>query len=364
MKSNRMLWLAAIAIAVILLLTLIAAPNTSQLPAGSTYSRAPYGYGAWYALMQQRVPIQRWQQPLSDLLKLKSTRPTTLLQINSSLSQPRLDQEQQEWVKQGNTLVVLGVQSPVTAANFSTLQHSPAGSIKIDTRRRQSLSKKKQLLGDRFGAVVWQEQIGQGKAIFATTLHLAANAYQDYPNNYDYLAQLVSNNGNSILVDEYIHGYRNPEVKTDKTAQSWSAYLAQTPVFPALLQAGVLLLVLIWAQNRRWGSPITPDPPVVDNSDAYIQALAGVLQTAACHKFVIDVVGKAEQQQLQALLGLEQVPLEPQTLVEAWVQQTGRSPAELTQLLRSPTTNRRISNTDLLTWARKWQTLLQEVRKL
>jgi hypothetical protein len=67
-KSNRIRWLGAITLGVILLLTLLAAPNT-KLPAGSTYNRTPDGYGAWYAFRQQQgMPVQRWQKPFDELV--------------------------------------------------------------------------------------------------------------------------------------------------------------------------------------------------------------------------------------------------------------------------------------------------------
>lgn len=365
-RSSRVRWLGAIALGVIVLLTLIAAPSTSQLNSGSTYSRAPDGYGAWYAFMQQRgTPVQRWQKPFisipnSDLLE--EERPITLLRVNSQLSQPKLDQAEQDWVKKGNTLVVLGVQGRVTEAAFSTMQRSSAGGVKIDTRRRQKDEGKKLFLGDRFGAIVWQEQLGKGRVIFSTTPHLAANAYQEYLNNYNYLFQIVIKESNSVWVDEYIHGYKDPTVReSEADGRDLVTYLTRLPLFPALLQGGVLLLVLIWAQNRRFGPPLPLDTPVVDNSEAYIQALAGVLQKAECSEFVLDVVGKEEQLQLQKALGLGQLALDHQRLVNAWVQQTGRSAIELEQLLRLQSQKRRMSEKQLLTWLGKWQTVHRHI---
>ena len=82
-RNQRVAWLGAIVLAVIILLTTIAAPNT-KITSGSTYSRAPDGYGAWYAFMQdQNISIQRWQKPFSDLPTTKN--PVTLIQVNSTL---------------------------------------------------------------------------------------------------------------------------------------------------------------------------------------------------------------------------------------------------------------------------------------
>ncbi|HCF29016.1 MAG TPA: DUF4350 domain-containing protein, partial [Cyanobacteria bacterium UBA11049] len=68
-------------------------------------------------------------------------------------------------------------------------------------------------------------------------------------------------------------------------------------------------------------------------------------------------VGSSEKMQLQQALGLGPIPLESQTLVQAWVQQTGRSPAELEQVLRQRSQKRRMSDKDLSIWLAKWKSI-------
>ena len=349
-RTNRLWLLGGIAIAAIAILTLIAAPSTSYINNGSTYNRAPDGYGAWYAYMQkQGVKIERWQKPFEEI-KANSV---TLLRVNSQITPSELDTDEKKWIEKGNTLVILGVEGDITQAEFSTLQSSSVGDIKIETRKRY-LKKSSLELGDIFGAVVWSEKVGKGQAIFATTPYLAANAYQDYNSNFQYLAQLVSKNP-QIFVDEYSHGYRDKSITESQGDRNWLEYLAKTPLLPLLLQAGVLLLVLIWAQNRRFGAPASLETPVIDNNIAYIQALAGVLEKAESSEFILNVVGKEEQLQLQKALGLGKIPLEHQTLVDNWVQQTKHSSTQLQQLLRHSSQPSRLSDKQLLDWLDKWQ---------
>ncbi|HEY9636784.1 MAG TPA: DUF4350 domain-containing protein [Coleofasciculaceae cyanobacterium] len=368
--SNRRLWLlGAIAIGAIIVITLLAAPANNKLNNGSTYNRAPEGYGAWYAFMSERgTPVQRWRKPFEDLAKNKNAKqPVTLLRIYSPLTIDNIYGKERDWVESGNTLVALGVRQPVTNASFSTRLNSPAGSVKIDTQRRAKDIKNK-LLGDRFGAIVWEESIGKGRVIFATTPYLAANAYQDFQGNYEFLAQLVTQSGageqasngenpiqNTVWVDEYIHGYKDSDVIKREQGGNVFSYLAKTPVFPIFVQGLILLLIAIGAGNRRFGKPVTLSTPAVDNSEAYIQALAGVLQKANSSEFILDVVGKEEQLQLQKALFLGQEQLDHQSLVNAWVQQTGRPATELEQLLQMQSRKRRMSETDLLSWLGKWE---------
>lgn len=422
--SNRRLWIfGACAIGAIILITLLAAPANNRLNSGSTYNRAPDGYGAWYAFMSERgTPVQRWRKPFEDLANNKDAKPPiTLLRVYSNLTKQGIYGKERDWVESGNTLVILGIHQPVTEAPFSSRHTVGVGSVKIDTQRRKKKIKEG-LLGDRFGAIVWEESIGKGRVIFATTPHLAANAYQDYQGNYEFLAQLVSQSGvpgqqrtadkraianrptnnsqnsrwvdeyihgykdseliikreygnnrstanrptdnsqNPVWVDEYIHGHKDSEVIKREQQEDIFSYLAKTPLFPAFVQGFVLLLVAIWALNRRFGKPLTLSAAVVDNSQAYIQALGGVLQKANSSEFILEVVGKEEQLQLQKALGLGQVLLDHKSLVDAWVLQTGRPATELEQLLQVQSRKPRMSETDLLTWLGNWEQIRRHLQ--
>jgi hypothetical protein len=286
-----------------------------------------------------------------------------------------------------------GSSRPVTPAPFSSLHPASAGEIKIDTGRRYP-SNKKQVLDDRFGAIVWKRPVGKGTVYFASTSHLAANAYQDFPGNYEFLAglvtqleggeqeiegteqalavKLIQNSSNpqsqgtskilnKVWVDEYIHGYKDPEVIEREYEGNLFTYLAKTPLFPVLIQGTIILLVAIFAGWNRFGQPVTISAPQVDNSEAYIQALAGVLQKANSTDFAVEIIGKEEQLQLQKALLLGDASLESETLTNAWVEQTGRKAAEVSELLRSPSHKRRISDSDLLAWLGKWQQIRQHL---
>ncbi len=360
--SQRRLWLlGAIALGFIILITLLAAPN-HKLNNGSTYSREPSGYGAWYTFMSEReTPIKRWQKPLPSLVdkNIKET-PITLLQIHSSLTEEtNLDAN---WIKAGNTLVILGVYEPVSEASFSSLQENAIGKIKIDTRRRKQNSEV-QLLGDDFGSVVWQTKIGDGQIIYAVTPYLAANAYQDFQANYEFLAKLVTKPGNPIWVDEYSHGYKDADVIKQEIGDNVWSYFTKTPILPLLVQAIVILLVAIWMGNHRFGKAVTLASPKINNSEAYIQALAGVLQKAESHEFVISAIAPEEQQQLQKALGLGDMLLDSQSLIDAWVQQTGQPANELISALNIAAQKHRQSDIALLTWLEKWQTIQAKSKK-
>ncbi|HCQ20695.1 MAG: hypothetical protein AN483_03275 [Aphanizomenon flos-aquae MDT14a] len=357
MKPNqRTFWFGWIVLLAIILLTILAAPNT-KITNGSTYSRAPDGYGAWYAFMQEKqISIQRWQKPFSDLPTTKN--PVTLLQVNSDFKDMETYPQQEEWVKKGNTLVILGIKRPVTAAAFSTQHESAFGEVKIDTSRRYNRNKGEQvILEDKFGAIIWQRKFGQGKVILVTTPYLAANAYQEKDGNFKLLGDLVTKNSQKIFIDEYIHGYKDKDIQEKVGEESIFNYFAKTPLLPAFIQGIILLLVLIWAKNRRFGKPATLKTPVIDNSQAYIHALAEVLEKAVSSDFVVEMLGKEEQIQLQKVLGLSQIPVEDQVLLKIWEEQTGSSTENLNNVLQLKAQKRRINERELINWLGKWRKL-------
>ncbi|MBW4579739.1 MAG: DUF4350 domain-containing protein [Tildeniella nuda ZEHNDER 1965/U140] len=400
--SKRQIWLLAIALATLIIISLFAAPGGKRLQSGSTYGRSPDGYGAWYALMESRgVTIHRWQKPLKSLFqpsepKLPAietsdktaetqrrgdaetvlitaspphpfiassplTEPITLLQISSGepLSVTNL-----AWVERGNVLLLLGVSAPVTKAPFDSTIASSVGAIRLQTSRREPdrTTQTKPLLTDPFGTVVWQQTFGRGQIISAVTPNLAANAYQEAQGNYEFLAKLVTEPNLPIWVDEYSHGYKDNDVVKQESGNLLS-YLAKTPLLLVFIQAIVILLVLIWGQNRRLGPAIALPTPAIDNSEAYIQAMAAVLYKAESNQFVIDTIGKAEQIEVQKALGLGTEPLPLKTLLDAWTQQTGQPAAPLEAIL-SPTKHpRRIEESDLLKWLEQMQAVRQQLTR-
>jgi len=359
MKPRWIWMLLGLGLLVLMGLLTLSTPKTSSLASGSTWNRNPDGYGAWYDYMDERgVAIHRWRRPVRELLQQQAEQKTaTLVQVHpdfwpadgSWAQRPWLD----EWLRRGNTLVVLGMSYPVTAAPFETQVPSDWGPVTIATRRRAA-EEGTPLLQDEYGWLVWRQQRAAGQLIVSVTPHLAANAYQQAAGNFPLLADLVSETAGPIWVDEYLHGYQETSAPEPGKAEapvsdSWLTYLANTPLL--LLFGQIAGISLLWglAQNRYLGRPQRLQPPVVDNSTAYIQALAEVLYKAKSHQFVADTLAAAERRHLQQRLGLGTGPVDDATLTQAWHQATGR-PAEELRFLTPPSP---LSIVTLRAWLRR-----------
>jgi Domain of unknown function (DUF4350) len=376
---NRYWQLGLIALVAIVLLTIISALGGDGRQVGSSYSIAANGYNAWYQqVLDQGIKIKRWQKSFDHLTVVPAyqTR-TTLLQVQPKLEKFAITDQQQQWVRQGNTLIILGVDAPATATNFRTDLASTHGQIRIETTRRFSPNVttkeleqnvlREVLLSDRSGSVITQFNLDQGRIMIATTPYIAANSYQDFRPNYQLLTKLATEDRQQILVDEYIHGYidrdRQPiidpqtgELKPDDQNSSGDAfaYLAGTPLIVVLINLALGLLVLIWQQNRRFGKVVIPKLLEIDNGEAYIQALGGVLRQANSSEFVLQQIGKAEQLSWQQKLGLGKERLvAPQVLITAWEAQTQLPATDLQFVLQLTTGGQRISAKELTLWLAK-----------
>ena len=358
-KRRLGIW-GGIAIAVIISLTLVAAPNSNKLMAGSTYGKEPNGYGAWYEYMSATgTDIQRWQKPFTDFIDYQKDHNldnhVTYLKIVPP-QRPDLaiiPNQQDEWVAQGNTLVILGQAQTATAAPFKTNQSYRNLTIAIATSRRNEDSSNN-ILEDKYGAIIWRNKVEQGEVIYAVTPYIAANAYQDVDDNFEFLAQLFSNNS-SLFVDEYIHGYKDLETKIKEKEGTLRAYSMKTPWYPISIQLIILMLVAIAFSWRRFGQPIIPQVNKIDNSQAYITALASILEKAESTDFIVETIAKDEQIKLQQYLGLGKNLLDENTLVNAWQQQTGKSPDDLQEILQITKSEHSISEAELVNWIQKWQ---------
>lgn len=441
-KLFKQYWqLGLVAIAAIVLLTIISAMSGDPRQVGSSYSIAPNGYNAWYQTAVDRgVKIRRWRKSFPQLANVsRYQKATTLLQIYPQLERLIITDLQQKWVEQGNTLVMLGVNAPVMETPFTADITSTHGEVKIETTRRfmanlttstlEKKASKQIILRDRAGSIITQFDLDKGRIIIATTPYLAANAYQDFRPNYELLTELVTKDRQQVLVDEYIHGYIKrpqkskiapnngnilpndnldedcidpttdnspsnkandrsadgsiepntgnslPSNKTDDTVEDGCrdsitgdtvpnhsnddnvdafSYLARTPLIIVCLNLVLATLVFAWQQNRRFGRIIVPKLPEIDNSEAYIQALGGVLRQANSSEFVIQNIGKAEQLSWQQKLGLGRERLvEPQVLITAWETQTKLPTEDLRFVLQLMSEGRRIAPDTLTLWLKK-----------
>lgn len=367
-KTNRWWIIGLIILLVASVLTFLFAPAGDDLKRGSTYSRSPDGYGAWYQFMkEQGYPIERWQKPGDQLPNLGGK--ITLLRVGHELSAYGHGYSDPDWLSEGNVLIELGIETPVTGAPFTTQHPTQVGQVKIQTRRRfadeqsppgSEVDHISPILQDDYGVIVRKKQIQDGQHLEVITPHLAANAYQLEPGNFEYLKSLVTQPGLPIYVDEFIHGYKDEETLQQERNRSWLDYLSQTPWRAVFIQGIFILIMLLWGLNWRLGSPASLPAPELDNSRVYMDALSAVLMRAGCTELVIELLKQEEQRYLQRQLGLGDELLALEQFASIWEQRTGQNALELITTLGL--TPQRLSDRQLTDWLEKLQQLRAKVQ--
>lgn len=325
-------------------------PGRADHLQGSTYSTTPGGYGAWWQWMEKAgTPVQRWRKPGDQLGNLPT--PVTLLRID-----PRpiiniapyedggnVTPQEWEWVAQGNRLVYLGRWAELTQAPFNQTVVTDQGPIRIQGRRRSPQQEGK-ILADKYGTLIWRQRQGKGEIIWVVPPFLAANAFQDEPANFALLQSLLTGGNNPLWVDEYLHGYKDAETLQKEGVESVWAYLQKTPLLLIFLQSLVVVTLLAIFGNRRFGQPQTSPNLVSNNNQAYINALAQVLEKGDRPQFVVQQLLQAESPSLERRLG---------NLPAA---QTRQAMATLLTNLSHPDKLPK-NERDLRVWLKQWQQL-------
>ena len=374
--GQRWMWVI-VAIVVLLILLFLNAPSIQN---GSTYSLAPKGYRSWYEYMvEQGHPVERWRKSYNQLPESNQT----LIQIAARMDQNRDNREGwldlNPWVEQGNTLIILTWDGTVSAAPFSHELTSSVGPVRVETTRRHPLqANQKSELQDKYGSVVWSQTVGKGQVILATYPWIGANVYADQPGNYRFLEQLVLSTDRKLWVDEYLHGHREQAKSNTNTHDGDTApledkrqpknlwlYLAQTPVAAVAAQLMLLAMLGIWGHNHRFGLPLHLPKESKDNSQRYIQALAGTLNYAHQRKWVLTQLSQYLRQTLADRLGLRgrtetQLPADD-ILASQWAVATGRNEQDLLELLQKVVQQPPRSDRDLLVWLNKADAILQDI---
>jgi hypothetical protein len=374
-RPSPWVWVV-VGLLVLSLLVIFAAPKASV--GGSTYGKTLGEYSQWYAFMkEQGHPIQRWQKPYSQLKGLKGQGQTfiQIADINPQTVPILQPQEVLDWVERGNTYIQLSWGGTVTGAPFRSELKTKQGPVSIETTRRYKLGsilsdeEEEAEVKDRFGSVIWSYAQGKGRVIKSTYPWMAANVYEQQDGNFRLLEALAVRQEGTIWVDEWLHGHRDvtaePKAGRDDE-RSFLAYLSSQPIAVVAGEGLVLLLLLLWGKNQRFGAMIRPNVRSRNSSEQYIQALADTLDANGHTEYVLAMLGQSFRQRLQNQLGMggfgrDATSLGDEAIAQQWASVTGRSPQVLLELLEQTHHEKRLSERALLTWTQNSEAILREL---
>jgi Domain of unknown function (DUF4350) len=353
-------------IAALCLILIVTATAPTSYPKGSSYDNALNGYAQWYRFMEtQQHPVKRWRRAYSQLSGTGQTM-IQVADVEGFQSAELGASEILNWVKNGNTLIELSWAGSVTGAPFVSDLPTPKGAVRIETTRRyEPRSFDEALLKDEFGTVIGLKTFQKGEVIKIAYPWLGAGNYVNQGGNFQALADLATQRKGTIWVDEWIHGYRDKETTSvlsgDKTQDLWD-YFAQRPIAVIAGQGVLLLLLLLWGQNQRFGALTRIAPPPRNSNEQYIQALADTLNTHGHTEYVLALLGQSLRDRLKSRLSLVGADLAGDgdgAIAAQWATVTGRPASELLELLEQSSAKKRLRDSELLAWVQQADTILR-----
>ena len=185
----------------------------------------------------------------------------------------------------------------------------------------------------------------------------------------------MAGNQRTIWIDEWLHGHRDaavPRTRGHRDAadpdratqrQALWRYLSRQPLIMTVGQSAVLLLLLLWGQNQRFGPLLRRAEPPRNSSEQYIQALATTLKANGSADYVLSMLVQLFRQRLQTQLGFGSgsgVGIDDDAIAQRWATVTGRPSQELLELLQIQSQNR-LNESALLRWVQQSDAIVREL---
>ena len=311
--DRKILIIAGVAFAVLVVLGFLLAPNNTETNVASTYSTASEGAKAAYLVLQDLgYRVERWQRPIREL---KPDNNTVLIVADPPMvANETAKATMQQFISDGGHLITTGLVGasilPEDHSEFNAVPHTPwteydaltpsaitraAPKITLTPVARWTESSGLPLFGNENDVVVVKMTYGKGDVIWLASATPFTNAGIKESSNLEFvLAAIGDRTETRVFFDEYIHGYG------DRTVSEKSH-----PIMTALLvQSGVLALAAIFTFSRRSGPlrPLALEPRLAPLE--FVETLGGLYLQAKAASVAVDVAYQRFQYWITRRLGL------------------------------------------------------------
>lgn len=279
----------------------------------SSYSTGSSGAKAAFLLLQALgYQVERWQDPLEQLTDAGGV--TLVLAEPIETPAPTTRQALRRFLERGGRVIATGmsgavylgesaVPDPVSGLTWErvpAVAPSPiaraAPAITLAPRAAWPLHSPALVLYRDDGAPrVVRMPAGEGEAIWWASATPLTNAGLREAGNLEFfLACLGPPEGQRVLWDEYTHGHR----------RTLAGSIANSPVKWIALQAGVVVLALLWTHARRSG-PILPAPVESRLSPLeFVRTLGSLYHRANAAGVAVDIAHERVRTALARRLGI------------------------------------------------------------
>jgi hypothetical protein len=300
-KSDRRLLLyAGMVLVPVLVATVLATATEQDSGIPSSYSAQPRGAkGAYLLLEDLGYRVERWNSPPSAL-PIDAAHSTLVLALPSHPPSTEEKEALRLFLSRGGRILATGYTSslflPDAAIDPEPLvspvgkDYQPrlvtsltrGGAIRMAPGAYWKKASTDHLVhyADEDRPIVVSYKVGKGEVVWWAASMPLSNAEINQAGN---LALLLNCLGDAAAVhvywDEYFHNEQ----------ASLVSYLGEQPVYTALLQAGMVVLALVWTYSRRNG-PIypLPDPSRLSPLE-FVETLGGLYRQAKARRVALEV---------------------------------------------------------------------------
>jgi hypothetical protein len=300
-KNDRRLLLYAAAVLVpVLVATALSTTNELESGIPSSYSAGSQGAkGAYLLLEELGYRVERWNLPPSAL-PIDASHSTLVLALPTHPPSSEEKNALRLFLSRGGRILATGYTSsqylPDAAIDLEPLvspigkDYQPrlvtaltrGGTIRMAPGGYWSKASTDHLVhyAEEDRPIVVSYKVGKGEVVWWAASMPLSNAEINHVGNLALLLNSLGNSGSThVYWDEYFHRERD----------SLAAYLGERPVYSALIQAGILLLAMLWTHSRRNG-PIYPlSEPSRLSPLEFIETLGGLYRQAKATRVALEV---------------------------------------------------------------------------
>jgi hypothetical protein len=268
----------------------------------SSYRSTSYGTLAFYTLLEESdYPVIRFEAPLTQLNERGHI--GTLI-IVAPPAQYGLKNDELasliDWVEAGGLLIIIDREifislgdlkimttSAIARSNAKPLQPTPytigvrrvalsqyATRVIIDGRLVTAH------IGDDQGAVLADARLGSGRVVVLTEPYVIANNGIAQADNLNLALNLLHDRPKGLIAfDEYHHGH-GAYPSLARTPEGIIAYFRGTPIPWMMVQAGLMLVLIIYTRGRRFARPLPLKREPRTTNLEFISSMANIIRLA------------------------------------------------------------------------------------
>ncbi len=334
----------------------------------SSYRTTPYGTRAFYSLLDESgYPVERLNEPY-DELKDRQDIGTLVIIAPPQRNNPTEEEFKAlvKWIEDGGCVIVIDhdidVEFGEAKANtqFSFLQNKvrvmqpTAYTRGVNTVAVSAFAKRVKLdspstvyhIGDDYGGVLADAQVGEGHIVLLTDPFMVANNGIAQADNVVLALNLFNGRPpGKIAFDEYHHGYRSGD------SVGVVSYFRGTPIPWMLAQLGLIALLVVYTYGRRFARPLPLKRESRTTNLEFVSSMANITRLARATDLAMQNVYHQFHNQLCRYVGLPP-GAETSKLAAAVARRSRFSEDELRGLLsrcEAVASGAKVSDTELLT---------------